>query len=286
MQTAISGIGSGIKNLFGGGNGVDGTAHANGTAYANGTAGKAFAQGNWGTKENGVALGGELGTELLVRNGHWYTIGEDSAEFFGYKKGDIIFNADQTREIFEKGKITHGNGRGRALAEGTAFSSGSGGLGRASSSKKRSSSSSSKKSSSGSSSKSSGSSSSSSSGSSDEADKFEEQIDWIEIAIDRIERAISRLDLKATSVFKGWTERTSALNNQISQTTKEISLQESAYNRYMQEANKVGLSENYASKVRDGTIDIETITDEDLNDKISDYKEWYLIMPTYPVMGM
>ena len=275
VQTAISGIGSGIKNLFGGGNGVDGTAHANGTAYENGTAGKAFAQGNWGTKENGVALGGELGTELLVRNGHWYTIGEDSAEFFGYKKGDIIFNADQTREIFEKGKITHGNGRGRALADGTAFSSGSGGLGRASSSKKKSSSSSSKKSSSGSSSKSSGSSKSSSSGSSDEADKFEEQIDWIEIAIDRIERAISRLDLKATSVFKGWTERTSALNDQISQTTKEISLQESAYNRYMQEANKVGLSENYASKVRDGTIDIETITDEDLNDKISDYKEWY-----------
>ena len=267
-------VASGLKNLSGGG-GVDGTAHANGTAYANGTAGKAFAQGNWGTKENGVALGGELGTELLVRNGRWYTIGEDSAEFFGYKKGDIIFNADQTREIFEKGKITHGNGRGRALADGTAFSSGSGGLGRASSSKKKSSSSSSKKSSSGSSSKSSGSSKSSSSGSSDEADKFEEQIDWIEIAIDRIERAISRLDLKATSVFKGWTERTSALNDQISQTTKEISLQESAYNRYMQEANKVGLSENYASKVRDGTIDIETITDEDLNDKISDYKNWY-----------
>lgn len=274
VQTVTSNIASGIKNLFGGGNGVDGTAHANGTAYANGTAGKAFAQGNWGTKENGVALGGELGTELLVRNGHWYTIGEDSAEFFGYKKGDIIFNADQTREIFEKGKITHGNGRGRALAEGTAFSSGSGGLGRASSSKKRSSSSSSKKSSS-SGSKSSSSSSNSSSNSSDEADKFEEQIDWIETAIDRIERAISRLDLKATSIFKGWTERTSALNDQISQTTKEISLQESAYNRYMQEANKVGLSENYASKVRNGTIDIETITDEDLNDKISDYKEWY-----------
>lgn len=274
IKYTVQTVASGLKNLFGGG-GVDGTAHANGTAYANGTAGKAFAQGNWGTKENGVALGGELGTELLVRNGHWYTVGEDSAEFFGYKKGDIIFNADQTREIFEKGKITHGNGRGRALADGTAFSSGSGGLGRASSSKKKSSSSSSKKSSSGSSSKSSGSSSSSSSGSSDEADKFEEQIDWIEIAIDRIERAISRLDLKATSIFKGWTERTSALNDQISQTTKEISLQESAYNRYMQEANKVGLSENYASKVRDGTIDIETITDEDLNDKISDYKNWY-----------
>ncbi len=97
--------------------GVDGTAHVTGTA---------FAKGSWGTKDSGVALGGELGTELLVRNGKYITIGEDSAEFFRYKKGDIIFNAAQTKEIFEKGKITHGSRRGRALAEGTAFSTGSG----------------------------------------------------------------------------------------------------------------------------------------------------------------
>lgn len=278
VQTVTSGIASGVKKLLCGDNGVDGTAHVNGTAFAGGTTGKAFAQGNWGTKEAGVALGGELGTELLVRNGHWYTIGEDGAEFFGYRKNDIIFNADQTREIFEKGKITHGNGRGKALADGTAFSSGSGSKNpwksSSSSSSKKSSSSSSKSSSSGS--KSSSSSNNSSSNSSEEADKFEEQLNWIEIMIDRIERAISRLDLKATSVFKGWTERTSALNDQISQTTREIDIQQQAYNRYIQEANKVGLSESYASKVRDGTIDIETITDEDLNDKISDYKEWYL----------
>lgn len=43
----------------------------------------------------------------------------------------------------------------------------------------------------------------------------------------------------------------------------------------MQQANSVGLSENYASKVRNGTIDIETITDEDLKDKIDDYQTWY-----------
>ena len=291
LQSAINGltgktvnvvaniIGAGAKLLTGGG-GVDGTAHVNGTAFAGGTTGKAFKQGSWGTKEAGVALGGELGAELLVRNGRWYTIGEDGAEFFGYRKGDIIFNADQTREIFEKGKITHGNGRGRALAEGTAFSSGSGAKNpwksSSSSSNKKSSSSSSKSSSgSKSSSSSSSSSSNSSSNASEEADKFEEQLDWIEILIDRIERAISRLDLKATSIFKGWTERTSALNDQISQTTREIDIQQQAYNRYMSQAGQVGLSENYASKVRDGTIDIETITDEDLNDKISDYKEWY-----------
>lgn len=42
-----------------------GTARVNGTAYSQGTIGKAFKQGNWGTKDSGVALGGELGEELV-----------------------------------------------------------------------------------------------------------------------------------------------------------------------------------------------------------------------------
>jgi TP901 family phage tail tape measure protein len=259
-------VANGIKNIFGGG-GVDGTAHANGTAYANGTTGKAFAQGNWGTKDSGVALGGELGTELLVRDGRWYTIGEDSAEFFGYKKGDIIFNADQTKEIFEKGKITHGSGRGKALADGTAFSRGSG----ASNPWKSSGSSSSSYKSS---SKSSSSSSSSSSNSSDDADDFEETLDWIEIKISRIERAISKLDLKASSVYKKWSTRNAALADEIGKVSEEIDIQSAGADRYLQQANSIGLSEEYASKVRNGTIDIETIYDEDLKDKISDYQTW------------
>ena len=65
---------------------VDGTAHANGTAYARGTA---FARGNWGTRSSGTALVGELGEELLVRDGRFQTIGDNGAEFVSYKKGDI-----------------------------------------------------------------------------------------------------------------------------------------------------------------------------------------------------
>lgn len=274
-SVVISVIASGIqavKDAIAGIGGVDGTAHVNGTAFVDGTtgkspvrkSGKAFKQGSWGTKGSGIALGGELGTELLVRDGRWYTIGENSAEFFGYKKGDIIFNADQTREIFEKGKITHGNGRGKALASGTAFSKGTGGIGKVggySSGYSSSSKSSSNK--------------SSSSSSSSDAEEFEETLDWIEIAIDRIERAIDSLDLKASSVYKTWSNRNNALVDEISKVGDEISLQQKAYERYLQQANSIGLSEEYTSKVRNGTIDIETITDEDLNDKISEYQTWY-----------
>lgn len=241
--------------------GVDGTAHANGTA---------FAQGDWGTKEDGVALGGELGQELVVRNGKFFTIGDKSAEFFKYQKGDIIFNAAQTKEIFEKGKITHGTGRGKALAEGTAFSSGSGKFTSGGKTKYTTSGGSSK-SSSGSSSGKSGGSSSSSSSSKDDKENF----DWIAVAIDRLERAISRLDLKASSVYKSWGTRNSALKSQISEISNEIDLQSKGYDRYIKQANSVGLSADWAKKVRDGKVDIDTVKDENLKDKIKEYQEWY-----------
>lgn len=263
VANAIGSVAGKVKEIVGGG--------ANGTAHVNGTA---FAQGNWGTKENGTALMGELGQEVIVRDGHFFTVGDNGAEFVKYKKGDIVFNHKQSEELFKNGYVTSGGGRGKALVSGTAFGRGSGGIGRANkghSVKTRSSSSSSSKSSSSSSS----SNSNSNSSANEEADKFEETFDWIETALDRVERAISRLDKTATSTYKNWTKRGTALNDQISQTRREIDLQNQAYNRYIQQANSVGLDAGYAAKVRDGTIDIEKITDEDLNNKISEYKQWY-----------
>lgn len=263
VANVIGSVAGKVKEIVGGG--------ANGTAHVNGTA---FAQGNWGTKENGTALMGELGQEVIVRDGHFFTVGDNGAEFVKYKKGDIVFNHKQSEELFKNGYVTSGGGRGKALVSGTAFGRGSGGIGRAnkgSSVKTRSSSSSSSKSSSSSSS----SNSNSNSSANEEADKFEETLDWIETALDRVERAISRLDKTATSTYKNWTKRGTALNDQISQTRREIDLQNQAYNRYIQQANSVGLDAGYAAKVRDGTIDIEKITNEDLNNKIQDYQNWY-----------
>ena len=271
---------------FVGGDQINGTAHANGNAN-----GKAFKKGSWGAKSDGTALMGELGPEIIVRGDKWFTVGDNGAGFYSYKKGDIIFNHIQSRELLENGYVTSGNGRGRAFAEGTAFSSGSGGFwggassGGSSSSSSGSSttivnnyygssSSSSKSSSSKSSSSKSSSSKSSTKKATKEAEEFEETIDWIEIAIDRLERAIDKLDLTASSTFKTWTSRTSALNGQISKTREEIDLQQKAYQRYIKEANSVGLSSAWAKKVREGKVDIQTIRDEDLKEKIDEYQEW------------
>lgn len=267
------------------GTNADGTAHVNGTAFAGGTVtGRAFKQGDWSVKGSGVALGGELGQELIVRDGHFFTIGDHGAEFFNYKSGDIIFNAGQTKQLFEQGKIVNGKARGRAIASGTAFANGTipssgrafngdpykifgggllyGGSGAASYNTRKS--------------------SSSSSSSSGDADEFLEKMDWIEIAIDRIERAISRLDLTASSAFKNWTNRSNDLVKQMGKVREEIEIQTLGAKRYLEEANSVGLSESWAKKVRQSVetgdpyvIDIESITDEDLKKKIDEYRQWY-----------
>jgi len=53
-----------------------------------------------------------------------------------------------------------------------------------------------------------------------------------------------------------------------------LSLQQKAHDRYMQQANSVGLSSDLAKKVQDGTIDISEY-DSETAELISDYQDWY-----------
>ena len=104
--------GNAISGLFGGRGDVDGTAHVNGTAYTT---------GSWGIKQSETSLVGELGPELLVRNGRWTLVGENGAEFTDVKKDDIIFNHKQTESLLKNGYVTS---RGKAYVGGKAFEPG------------------------------------------------------------------------------------------------------------------------------------------------------------------
>lgn len=103
----------------------------------------------------------------------------------------------------------------------------------------------------------------------------EEVFDWIEVAINRAEEQISRLDKVVENTYDKWTNRSKALNDEISKTADEMKLQQQAYKGYIDKANSIGLSDSYKQKVQNGTIQIETITDENLKTKISDYQTWY-----------
>ena len=115
-----------------------------------------------------------------------------------------------------------------------------------------------------------------SSSSSSNSDKDTSQtFDWIETKISRLNDALDSIKAKADNTYSLWTKRNTELANAISKTRQAIDLQSQAYTRYMQEADSVGLSDNYKRLVQNGAIDIDTISDETLKDKISEYQTWY-----------
>lgn len=261
-----------------------------GTAHASGTLSDSFnLKDSWKTKKDEVALTGEVGEELVVSGNRWFTTGSNGAEFANIPAGSVVFNSKQTKELLSQG-FTKSRGKGNpslpglpAFLEGTAYASGgrlpSSSSSSSPSSKKKSSSSSSKSSSKSSSNNSSTSSSksNSSSGSSNDKEETKETLDWIETKLDRIKRKIDELDTTASSTYRTWSKRNEALSSELSKVTEKISLQQQAYDRYIKEAESAGegLSSDWIDKIQNGKIDVETITDSDLKEKISDYKNWY-----------
>lgn len=251
--SSVSGVAKSLAGVF---QSSKGTTKAQGTAYAH---------GSWGAKDSGLTLGGEVGPELVVRNGRFFTIGQNSAEFFYRKKGDIVFNAEQTRQILSNGKITNGKKRGVAYADGTPFPT-SGiafGYGSEASGRRLRGNSISVNGR--------GSGKSSSSSSKDDEPKV---FDWIEVAIARIERVVDRLKTTAENTYKALKTRLGATYDEITKVNEELVLQQRAYDRYMQQANSVGLSSDLAARVQSGAIDINEY-DADTQELISDYQTWY-----------
>lgn len=241
----------------------EGKSPANGTAHSKGTVGNS---GKWGLKKNeNGSLINELGAEIIVRNGEWFILNNGYPTLTNLRSNDIIFNHAQSKSILEKGYVTGSHAK-LAYSGGTAYSSGTwrpGNIGNGNLKNPTSySSSSSTK-------------SSSSDKASEKSEKASEKIiDFVEIAIKRLEEGIKRIKITAESAFKTFTKRNEALGQEMSAIVNKINLSQQAYNKYMSQANSVGLSESYASQVRNGSINIATITDEDLSKKISDYQEW------------
>lgn len=108
-----------------------------------------------------------------------------------------------------------------------------------------------------------------------EKEPTKKDYDWIETLISRINRQVSNLGKTVSATYKTWSTRNNALAQELGSVNQQISAEQQAYNKYMQLANSVGLPEGYASLVRNGTIDVSTIQDDDLNDKIEKYQNYY-----------
>lgn len=221
----------------------------------------------------GTSLVGERGEELVVSGNEAYLVGTHGPEIVDLKAGDEVFNALETKQIKRRGVI---NGVIPAFASGGTVG---GTRGKYTSVISSDSSSASSTASAAEAVTSAAESISSAaeditSSAEDIEEASTEIIDWIEVAIDRIERAIDKVAQIAESTYKKLSTRTNAIKDEIGLVTDEIDLQARAAKRYYQEAESVGLSEDLAQLVRDGTVDIREY-DEETAELISDYKKWY-----------
>lgn len=261
---------------------LHGTAHAKGTARAGGTS---DLPDDWKLDNDETALTGELGPEMVVRGNKWFLVGKSGTEFANLKRGDVVFNHQQTKDLLTKGSIS---GRGRAKLNGSLPSDQLALVTGSFSFRKYKKKNNNGKSSSGSSSSSSGSSgssgSSSSSGSSGASSSSNnigsdtdtaDYLDWIEVKLDRIQQKIEQTSITAESAYKSFSDRNKALAIQYDQVATKMETIRAGIARYEAEANAVGLDANHAALVRAGKIDIEKITDDDLKKKIQLYQQWW-----------
>ena len=111
----------------------------------------------------------------------------------------------------------------------------------------------------------------SSSSAKDTTDTF----DWIQQAIENVEKEIEDLDDIVNSAYSTFSQKNDALAKEIGKVSEEIDLQQQAYDEYMRKADSIGLSDHYRELVQNGTIGIEDIADESLQNMIDEYQKWY-----------
>lgn len=297
----------------------------NGNAFAHGSVKKlssrALASGNLGADYSGTTLTSELGPELLVRGNRWTLLGENGAQFTNIKRGDIVFNHQQTADLLSKGSTNSRasiKGGMSAFAHGTAFASGhrvtgSGAFqgGAASGYKKHSSGSSSTKKHTSSTKRNTKATDKNTSSKKKNTkatnkntkkklslakliDSVGKQFDFIAIKLDRAAAATEKFANMINDYVKSDT-KTKALWNQYKSVGTEISANKKAASKYKSEASSFASKaikkapktkstskkknqaklKKYFARVRSGSININTISNDNMRSAVEHYQELY-----------
>mgnify|MGYP004452249977 CR=1 FL=1 len=285
---------------------VTGATEATGTMLS-----PAHADGNVALKHDEMALSNEQGQESIVRDGKWQLL-PPGAHIEHFRKNDIIFNAQQTKQLMQNGKISgYGKTIGGAYANGTyngmpahanVYASGKrpGSYGSGSSSSTGSSNNSGSSNSSGNNSKKKKSSSKSGA---DKVSKAIEKIskwvsrhfDWIEVKIDHLQKKADSYYTKAQNAIdqglnrpNNYKKAESNIKNSIATNERLITANQQGSARYQKEANAVKKKyDSKLSKKNKATFDkaVKTLNDggkidisvynADVKTALEDYQKWY-----------
>ena len=110
---------------------------------------------------------------------------------------------------------------------------------------------------------------------SSQAEAFSEEMNWIERAVNKVSSAYERLKNIVSDTTKNWLSRNSALENSFSVLEDEINTQQQVYRKYTDMFNSYDLDSHYKELISNGTIEIETITDESLKNAIDECIDLY-----------
>ena len=119
------------------------------------------------------------------------------------------------------------------------------------------------------------------SGSSSSAKDTAKTFDLIEIYINRISRSIDKLNKKVSNTWLSWSKRNKALKQELNKVLELQTAQEKAAKYYEKKANKITLSSDknkdakLKEQLRNGAIDIKTVKDEKLAEKMQQYLDYW-----------
>ena len=110
---------------------------------------------------------------------------------------------------------------------------------------------------------------------SESAKNTSQEFNLIEIMINNINRSIDKLDAKISNTWSSWSKRNKALISELKQVKKLENTQTKAANYYKKKASNVKLDSKTKKQLRDGAIDIRTVKDEKLANKMQKYQDYW-----------
>lgn len=112
------------------------------------------------------------------------------------------------------------------------------------------------------------------SGSGSGSEKEPTEFDWIErklnVLNDQIDNTKSNIE-----ELVGYKSKNAETDTAIDLMTKKLGVLQDMHKAYMDEANKIGLSDDYIDKIKNGGLDIEKISDENLAKQVKNYQDLY-----------
>lgn len=111
-------------------------------------------------------------------------------------------------------------------------------------------------------------------GGGDKSSKDPTEFDWIErklnVLNDQIDRTKSNIE-----ELVGYKSKNAETDTALDLMTKKLDVLQDMHKAYMDEANKIGLSDDYINKIKNGGLDIEKISDENVAKQVKNYQDLY-----------